>query len=194
MNKFKNTPKPLPKPLPRPRDLKSREGGAVGGETTGVGTGVVNATVGTNVGLMSNVNKSNESIMMSHTLANGIMCHEKQLYDLSVYYFSIAASKGITYFNFRILYQPSLLGDPTGLFMYAVSLRHGWYLSISILTKSNHPRGVKKNEKEAFRLLELVTESVGMVNVPDIAGKPSCYADHIPLALLEVCCSVLRYR
>ena len=44
-------------------------------------------------------------------------------------------------------------------------------------------RGVPKDEKEAFRLLELVTDSVGLVSVPN---KGIVHADHIPLALYEV--------
>jgi hypothetical protein len=47
---------------------------------------------------------------MENTISNGILFHERKLYDIAAYYLSIAASKG----------------DPTGLFLYAISLRHGW--------------------------------------------------------------------
>jgi TPR repeat protein len=56
-------------------------------------------------------------------LAIGIHYHEVSQFELSAYYFSIAAARG----------------DATGLFLYAISMRHGW--------------GCEKNEEEAFRLV-----------------------------------------
>lgn len=99
------------------------------------------------------------------------------------------------------LFNNSLLapeGDPTGLFLYAISIRHGWYVLTIFSTQppltlfKNHIRGVPKDEKEAFRLLELVTESVGLVSVPN---EGIVHAYHIPLALYEVSYRVtlLRY-
>ncbi|KAJ3325003.1 hypothetical protein HDV06_005592 [Boothiomyces sp. JEL0866] len=85
-------------------------------------------------------------------LAVGIFYHELNEFEISAYYFSVAAARG----------------HPTGLFLYAISLRHGW--------------GVEKNEKEAFRLLSSVTESV----VGEEDFKRMGNASHIPLALYEV--------
>lgn len=71
---------------------------------------------------------------------------------MSAFYFSVAASRG----------------DATGLFLYAISIRQGW--------------GVKQDEKEAFRLLSLVTDRVGMEE--DLKQITSTF--QVPLALFEV--------
>jgi hypothetical protein len=57
-------------------------------------------------------------------LAVGIFYHEQNEFELSAYYFSISAARG----------------DPTGLFLYAISMRHGW--------------GMTKNETEAFDIVK----------------------------------------
>jgi TPR repeat protein len=56
-------------------------------------------------------------------LAVGIYYHESGQYQLSAYYFSIAAANG----------------DPTGLFLFAISMRHGW--------------GMAKDEEQAFAMV-----------------------------------------
>ncbi|KAJ3045561.1 splicing factor [Rhizophlyctis rosea] len=62
-------------------------------------------------------------------LAIAIFYHEKEVLDVATYYFSVAAARG----------------HPVGLFMYAMSLRHGW--------------GCVKDEQEAVRLLQKAAES-----------------------------------
>lgn len=64
-----------------------------------------------------------ENVNPEDPLAVGIFYHELGQLELSAYYFSISAARG----------------DPTGLFLYAISLRHGW--------------GMKQNEEDAFRLV-----------------------------------------
>ncbi|RKO89925.1 hypothetical protein BDK51DRAFT_21043 [Blyttiomyces helicus] len=70
-----------------------------------------------------------EGIDPNDPLAVAIFYHEKEVLDVATYYFSVAAARG----------------HPVGLFMYAMSLRHGW--------------GTPKNETEAFRLLQKAAES-----------------------------------
>ncbi|KAJ2995182.1 hypothetical protein HDV02_001008 [Globomyces sp. JEL0801] len=91
-------------------------------------------------------------------LVVGIFYHEQGAYAISAYYFSIAAARG----------------DPTGLFLYAVSMRHGW--------------GTEKNEKEAFRLLSMVTDKV----IGDEGFKNIGISTQMPLAIYEVGMSFLQ--
>ena len=63
-----------PKPLPRPSDLKLKE-------------------AGTGIDIRNNGLEGKD--FMSNTLSNGILFHERRLFDVSAYYFSIAASKGL---------------------------------------------------------------------------------------------------
>jgi TPR repeat protein len=93
-----------------------------------------------------------EHIDIKDPLAIGIFYHENGDLLMSAFYFSIAASRG----------------DATGLFLFAISTRHGW--------------GVKQDEKEAFRLLSLVTDRAGMEE--DLKQVTSTF--QIPLALFEV--------
>ena len=93
-----------------------------------------------------------EHIDIKDPLAIGIFYHENGDLEMSAFYFSVAASRG----------------DATGLFLYAISIRQGW--------------GVKQDEKEAFRLLSLVTDRVGMEE--DLKQITSTF--QVPLALFEV--------
>ncbi|TPX58567.1 hypothetical protein SpCBS45565_g07964 [Spizellomyces sp. 'palustris'] len=65
-------------------------------------------------------------------LAIAIYYHEANVLEVATYYFSIAAARG----------------HPVGLFMYAMSMRHGW--------------GCQKNEQEAVRLLQKAAETAVM--------------------------------
>ncbi|KAI9011536.1 hypothetical protein BC832DRAFT_519886, partial [Gaertneriomyces semiglobifer] len=62
-------------------------------------------------------------------LAVAIFYHDKNILDVATYYFSVAAARG----------------HPVGLFMYAMSMRHGW--------------GCHKNEEQAVRLLQKAAET-----------------------------------
>jgi hypothetical protein len=93
-----------------------------------------------------------EHIDIKDPLAIGIFYHENGDLLMSAFYFSIAASRG----------------DATGLFLFAISKRHGW--------------GVEPDEKEAFRLLSLVTDRASMEE--DLKQVTSTF--QIPLALFEV--------
>jgi TPR repeat protein len=64
-----------------------------------------------------------EHINPNDPLSLGVYFHEEASFENSAYYFSLAASNG----------------DPTGLFLYAISMRHGW--------------GMEKNEERAFKLV-----------------------------------------
>ena len=87
-------------------------------------------------------------------LALGIHFHEIARYDWSAYYFSIAASNG----------------DPTGMFLYAISMRHGW--------------GMPKDEELSFVLLSQCTDMY-----KDLLGNNSNIPTHLPLALYETAMS-----
>ena len=79
-------------------------------------------------------------------LAIGIYHHENTKYDWSAYYFSIAAANA----------------DPTGIFLYAISMRHGW--------------GMEQNELEAFQLLSQCTDIY-----EDMLAKNANIPTHLPL-------------
>ncbi|KAI8825605.1 uncharacterized protein EV422DRAFT_513494 [Fimicolochytrium jonesii] len=61
-----------------------------------------------------------------------IFYHEQNVLDVAAYYFSVAAARG----------------HPVGLFMYAMSMRHGW--------------GCPKDEVEAVQLLQKAAETAVM--------------------------------
>ena len=79
-------------------------------------------------------------------LALGIYYHENSRYEWSAYYFSVAASNG----------------DPTGVFLYAISMRHGW--------------GMPQDEARSFRLLSQCTDMY-----EDLLGKNANIPTHLPL-------------
>ncbi|KAI8924432.1 hypothetical protein BC831DRAFT_498482 [Entophlyctis helioformis] len=64
----------------------------------------------------------------SDALSIAIFYHERNHLDIAAYYFSLSAAQG----------------NPLGLFLYAISMRHGW--------------GLPKNESEAVRLLQVAAQ------------------------------------
>ncbi|KAJ3016725.1 hypothetical protein HKX48_003892 [Thoreauomyces humboldtii] len=84
------------------------------------------------------------SVDPTDPLQIAIHYHELNCLDVATYYFSVAAARG----------------HPVGLFMYAMSMRHGW--------------GCRKDEETAVHLLQKAAETaVTDLNVPFDASAPA---------------------